>query len=410
MELKIKYTQLFGIVIILTAIIGFTPMLYQSGIIYFIMEFLSLYIVLLHYQNQNFRANFPLIANVLFYIILVFLYRAFGISDINWGATIKNTLFFMTILLMPFTSSFSYKQSKWLVLMILTIVVINIFDNIRLCLMHPEIFVAVNRDFMIDEIEGVGNIGGSGWYNSICFFFMVCFFGFLSCKKKIKNVMLVSSIVSGLFVIAFCLKASVIVFAVLSAILLVIAKKIKSLSRFLFIGAFIAIFAYLFVALFADVITDFLLSTVERRLASRMIVFVDPESMEANSGVATMEARGQLWIVSIKTWLSNPINFLFGVGDHHGEYDVLGNHSDLFDTFGRYGLFGAFLIFNILRLSSKYVLSLFDKEDRLQILSMFMILLLFGFTKGIFLHAIGCSLFLILPLLSNIKMKEDNNN
>lgn len=414
MGYTIKNTQLLGIVIVMTAIIGFTPILQSSGILFLFIEFLSLYMFLLYYRNLNFGTTFPLIANVFFYVILIYLYRALNISDINWGQTIYKTLFFIPILLMPFVSSLSLKQSKWLILMVLAVVVVDILDNIRLCLLHPDIFLAVNRDFMVEEIEGVGNIGGSAWYNSICFFFLVCFFGFLNCKKKgIRYAMLLSSLVSGLFVIVFCLKASVIVFTIMSAIILVFAKKTKSISRFLFIGILIAIFSYLFIVLFADVITDFLFSVAEERLASRMMVFIDPESMEANSGVSTMNARGHLWMVSINTWLSNPVNFLFGIGDHHDTFNPektgIGNHSDLFDTFGRYGLFGVLLIFNILRLSSKYVLSLYSKKYRLQILNIVMILILFGFTKGIFKYAIGCSLFLILPLLSNIIMEEDNN-
>lgn len=416
MELKIKYTQILGIVFILTAIIGFTPLLYRSGIILLLIELLSLMVVVQNSHYSVFRSNIPLVANVFFYLLIVFSYRALGISDISWGSTISHSLFFIPILLLPFVSLFSPKKSEWLILIMVTVVVVVICDNIRLCLMHPEILLEVNRDFMVSEIEGVGNIGGSGWYNSITFFFVTCFFCFLNCEnKKIKYAMLVSSVISGVFVIAFCLKASVIVFTILSAVLLVFAKKTKSLSRFICIGTFISLFAYLFVALFADVITDFLISTAEKRLASRMMVFVDPESMEASSGVGTMNARGRLWMVSVNTWLSNPINFLFGIGDHHAlsAHDIIkngiGNHSDLFDSFGRYGLIGVFFIFNILRLGCKYIVSLFENEKKLQIIVVFFILIVYGFTKGIFKYAIGCSIFLILPLLSNIKMKEDKN-
>lgn len=416
MVFKIKYTRLLGIVIILTAIIGFTPLIYHSGKILLLIEVISMVVVILNSQNSVFRGNIPLVVNVFFYVALVLLYRAFGISDVNWGATIGHTLFFIPILLMPFTSLFSKKQTERLILIMISVVLIDIIDNIRLCLLHPEVLLAVNRDFMIDEMEGIGNIGGSGWYNIITFFFMVCFFCFLNFrKKKIKYAMLLSSIVSGVFVIAFCLKASVIVYVVLSAVLLVFAKKTKTMSRFMRIGIITMVLAYLFVVLFVDVITDFLVDSIGGRLSRRLMVFVDSDSMEASGGVSTLNARGRLWLLSVDTWLSNPVYFLFGIGDHHAlnMSDIvkcgIGNHSDLFDTFGRYGLLGAFFVFNIFRLSYKYIASLFDKDNKLQVLVIFLVLIMYGFTKGIFKYGIGCSVFLILPLFANINLKENCN-
>lgn len=410
MVYKISNTNLLKIVLILTAIVGFTPMIYHSGKILLLMEIVSLMVVIQNSQYITFRSNISLVFNVVIFIILVIFYRVLGISDVNWGPIINDTLFFVPILLMLFTPLLSPKQSEWLIFIMITVVVVVIFDNIRLCLTHPEILLAVNRDKMIDEMEGVGNIGGSAWYNSICFFFMVCFFFFLNCKKKkIKRAMLISSLVSGVFVIAFCLKASVIVYVVLSTVLLVFAKKTKTMSRFMRIGIITMVLAFLFVVLFADVITDFLVNSIGGRLSRRLMVFVDSDSMEASGGVRTLNARGRLWMVSVDTWLSNPVNFLFGIGDHDAEYSVektgIGHHSALFDLLAKYGFIGAFFVFNILRLSCKYIMSLFDKEKRLQVLVIFLILILFGFTKGIFRYAIGCSLFLILPLLSNIEKR-----
>ena len=51
----------------------------------------------------------------------------------------------------------------------------DIFTNIRLCILHPELLVYVNRNILTDEMEGIGNVGASVWYNGIYFFFTICF-------------------------------------------------------------------------------------------------------------------------------------------------------------------------------------------------------------------------------------------
>ena len=127
-----------------------------------------------------------------------------------------------------------------------------------------------------------------------------------------------------------------------------------------------------------------------------------------------MDARENLWLVSIKSWLSNLLTFFFGIGDHRASEDIssvaktgIGNHSDLFDTLGRYGLIGSLLIMNIFRLSFKHILSLFDKSRKLQVMVIFMVLILYGFTKGIFVLGVGCALFLILPIISILLQKRN---
>lgn len=406
--------HMLGFVVLLMVIVGFTPILH-SGAIFLFTGMISYAVVFLNSGRKCPRNNFALIANVCLYLVMCFLYRLFNISTAAWGAIFLHTLFFSPILIMPFaTGSFSKSQQRRLLFIILVIVVANIVDNIRLVLANPELLVMVNRNFLTDEINGIGNVGGSKWLNSIFFFFISCFFCYLNSKDKhIKLFTLLSAILSGVFVVVYCVKASVIVFTVFSAALIVFAKKTQNLSKFLRIAIISGVLAFLFVVLFADVLTEFLMSAVEKRVASRLIMLIDSDSMEAGSGVRTMNARENLWFVSIETWLSSPINFLFGIGDHRASFGVavsetgIGNHSDLFDTLGRYGLVGSLLILNIFRLSFKYILSLFEDNCKLQVMVIFLILFLYGFTKGIFVPGVGCAMFLMLPIISIILQNED---
>lgn len=415
----IKKTHLYilGFVFLLMVLVGYTPILHK-GIVFFLTGMVAFAVLVLNSGRNSSRNNNALIVNVFFYITMCCVYKVLNISTAGWGAIFLHILFFVPILLMPFvTVSFSKSQSRYLFLMMVAIVVANIVDNIRLVLANPELLVMTNRNFLTDELDGIGNVGGSKWLNAVFFFFVACFFFYINSKDKlIKYAALFSAILSGLFVIVFCVKAAVTVFTVFSAVLLVYAKRTQNFSRFLSVGVFTAVFAFLFVVFFADVLIDFLLSNAPKKLASRLIMLIDSDNTDAASGVRTMDARENLWLVSIKSWLSNFLTFLFGIGDHRASEEIssvaktgIGNHSDLIDTLGRYGLIGSLLILNIFRLSFKYILSLFEKSRKLQLMIIFMVLIIYGFTKGIFVLGVGCAIFLMLPLMSILLQKENVN-
>ena len=217
--------------------------------------------------------------------------------------------------------------------------------------------------------------------------------------------MLACSILSAVFLLFFCLKAAIIVFTVMSVFFLVYAKRTKYFQRMLVSLLIASLFVLLFVGLFADIIIDFLKSIISsERLVERLILFIDSDSSEANAGASTMNARGELWMISINTWLSNPINFLFGVGAPSPlDYDSgVGNHSDFFDSFARYGLIGCLLIFNSLRMSYKYIITLFEVKVRLQVIVIVILFALFSVVKGVFSPAIGSVMFIIFPISAKL--------
>ena len=296
-------------------------------------------------------------------------------------------------------------------MIMLLIISMDIIDNIRLCLLYPELAAVCNRATKADEeIAGISiNIGGSKWYNAVFFFFTICFFAYLNIKEKVyKRIMLVCSALAALFILGFCVKASVIVFTIFSAVLLFFAKRSNGATYFLLI-ALISGVAMFYVNIYSDEIVSFLSSSVSsERLASRLISLIDSESEEAASGVGTMNARRALWMVSIDTWTDNIANFIYGIGAHHADVGSgvsnksigIGNHSDFFDTPAKYGIFGLVLIFTILRLSFKWILSIYNKKYHFQLYVIFGMFVLFGFTKGVFTPGVGCAMFLLLPLLS----------
>lgn len=401
MKRKLPVNSL-GLLVLLIVALGFTPIL-RSVFIYLVVALYSLFVIVQHSKFRSFRRNNSLVTNVSAFIFMVLLYKILNVSTAATISIIQDILFFIPLLLMPLIVTFSLnrKQSKWIIGLILIIVAINIADNIRLCILHPELMYFVNRNVQIDDIEGIGNVGASTWYNGIYFFFTICFFAFINTDSKMmKRAMLASSILSALFIFFFCLKASIIVFTILSVFLLVYAKRKKSFASLVLVG----IFSFLFVLIFADIIVDMLRSMISSdRLLTRLIMLIDADNAEAGVGEHSLNARSMLWMESINTWLANPVNFLFGIGAppvsdaHLG----VGQHSSFFDSFAKYGLIGGFLIFNSLRISYKYIRSLYARTERLQIFAIAMLFMFFCITKGVFTPAIGSMLFIMLPLLSN---------
>ena len=408
--LKIKINTISGLLLgatmLLITVLGFTPSLrVGSHWLYLVIGLLVVLVVAFNIKTKGFRQNMPLILSACTYILMVLCYKVLNISTASTIWILRHAYFFIPIMLMPLIPELFSNRKKlfWMIGLMLFVVADNVIDNIRLCLKHPELFLTVNRDLKLGDMEELGNIGGSQWYNSIFFFFLICFFVYINSNKKyMKKVLLTCSILSAVFLLFFCLKASIIVFTLLSVFLLFYAKRVKNMRRLLVSLLLVYLFVMLFIGLYANELMEMLQSMITSdRLLGRLMMLIDPESAEASAGTGTMHARSELWMVSINTWLSNPVNFLIGVGDTPAiDYTQVGHHSSFFDLFAGYGLIGGFLVFNSFRMSYKYIQSLFGEKEKSQILVMAMLFILFGVTKGVFYPAIGCSLFLLLPLLS----------
>lgn len=211
-------------------------------------------------------------------------------------------------------------------------------------------------------------------------------------------------LLSAVYIFVFCLKASIIVFTCMSAYLLYFAKRNNKMSAFILRLAIPSLLVLIFIALFEDIIIEWISNFFQAdRLSQRLIFIIDSDRADSMA-YNTVDARANLWLVSINSWLDNPISFIFGIGDHRVVEGVataqtgLSQHSDFFDSLGRYGLIGLFLLTAIFKMSFTYMMSFFEKKYKLQLLVIVMMFVMFGFTKGVFKPDIACSLFLLLPM------------
>ena len=399
---------IFGIIIVLSAIVSFTPILNRS-LFFIIIGALIFFYSIFHANDKLFRSNISLLICTYFYILLCIAYSFLGISSISLGVLIHHLFFFICILTMLlYPTLLSEKQCKWTFLLVVFVILFNILDNIRLCIIYPEILALVNR-FRDNPLGVLINIGGAKFYDGVLFFYIISLLFFLNSQdKKYKRISFVCAIVSAVFIFGFCLKATTLVYAALSTFLLYFARRAKTIRKFAYKICGPALLLYIIAFLFSDFIVDMLFSLFSsERLAQRLAFLIDSENSPSASG--TVDARSNLWMLSISTWTESIQNFFFGIGDHtvdwerQSAYSVgIGKHSDLFDSLAKYGLLGMSVLSLFFYHYFKYVCSIFKEEYKIQIIVVFLMFFIVFITKVVFFPELGFMMFVFLPMVGKL--------
>ena len=240
-------STIFCIALAAAAVVGFTPII-AAAIGYPILTVLAFIAIAPNLSKLFERKNSLLTTCISLYLFVGVVYSLFGVSD-GFGTIVLHMQFFICILLMLLIpTSLSYQHWLWILPVMLLVVCANILDNIRLCNIYPEIAAAVNRSMDMAELIGTKiNIGGSQWYNGVFMFFTVCFFAFLNAERRLyKFIMLGCSILAGVFIFGYCLKASVIVFTVMAAVLLFLAKRSGNNTSYVVVISLVFFILYLY--------------------------------------------------------------------------------------------------------------------------------------------------------------------
>lgn len=399
MYMVMRGNKVIFIFLLLWSVVSCTPILSRPS--YYVALF-SFAIAVLILCQSSIKRQRPLLFGITLYIIIAMSYKLVGFSSAEWGNYMNQLSFFIPILLMVLIpEKLSLKQTRFLWWLMIVVMAFNIADNIRLSILYPEIN-AVSRLYLDEDFLSSINAGGTSFYTFSLLFFNICFLVYLNCKeKKIKYLSFAICVLSSIYILVFCLKASVVVYYILSLALQFFAYKTKKPTLFIFVLVFSGLFAFSIIALFQDAIVDFIVSvSPNERLTARLVTLIDAENAEANMN--TITGRANLYLLSIDTWLSSFPNFIFGIGDHRAAQGAfatgIGQHADLLDSLARYGILGLVSLFLIFKYSFRFILSIFDKKYKLQLATIFFILILCGFTKGIFSSGVGCVVFLFLPL------------
>lgn len=394
--------RMLEVIVILIAIISSTPLL-ERAVLLALASFLIIVYLKMSAGSNVISKNFSFVPSSILYIVLIFIYTLLGFSDTSPVSYTVSIIFFLSILLTPFIPVMdTVKRMKKVWKLMVLIGLLNVVYNIYLCIRYPEINWQGARELFSEEMLAGMNIGGTRFYSFLLFFFDVCFFVYLNCKQKgMKYFSLLCSIITAIYICVFCLKATVVVFFLLSIVLLIYSRRRVKMTRFMTILAVTGVLMIVIITNFEEEIIKFIVSvSPSDRLSVRLVTLIDSDSDAASS--VTLTNRTDLYMLSVKTWLSSPFSFLFGIGDHGSAANValsgIGHHSDFLDTLGRYGILGFMLIASAILKGFKLVIQQFEMRYKLQIFSIFFIFILCGFTKAVFLPGVGFVLFILLPL------------
>lgn len=250
-----------------------------------------------------------------------------------------------------------------------------------------------------DGLTGL-NLGGSGFINMAVFYSCMMFMAFLQSDKNKEKILFFIYFCISVYFITFCsLKASALLFMLVSMFLMYVSVKSKKhigmLLPLVIIGGGMIYFFH------NDIIYFFINIIDSDRITARLSVLTTEGDLEDSS---SFSARGELWQVSLHSWLSSIESFFFGIGDHDWkrflttEASGIGNHADMLDVLGRYGVVGALILYSTIKIYYDYLQKRFGSLFKFEILSFIILLLAIGFTKRFLTAQQAIVIFILFPL------------
>lgn len=394
------------LLILIATIVISTPILNRSSYLALVCVVLWIYMLVSNNLLSAHR-NAKLTVSAVLFLGIVFGYRFIGYSDAAWGNYLNQLCFYTCMLFMIMFQKGGH-LNKFFLLAIWGVLVFNIVDNIFLSYLYPELNYA--RLYQEEDFLQSINAGGPSFYMFVLFVFNICFFVFLNCKfKSLRFLMLASCILSATYILGFCYKGITVIFFFFSLVSIYYAKRTKKTSLFVVVSLSLFLLTFVMVQLFSDALVDTIKAvSPNERLTARLVGLINADDVEADTSSAT--SRTHLYIMSIKTWLSDISNIVYGIGDHRVQFGAaqtgISQHSDLLDILPIYGLVGLVFIWIIFKNAYKIIVSYFDNEYKLQVSTILMLFVLYGLVEKIFNPMAGCVVFLLLPLSANLVNKN----
>lgn len=337
------------------------------------------------------KEDLKLIVVLICWFALIILYRILRISSAEWGNYMNTICFFSPVLMMLFVKKYmSLRQKKILANGILLIIVIGLADGI----------ILISESIDPTSVNTVALLS-----------FDACLFLFLNSRNVKKKIWYLIIMAEAFFYIVFCgMRGSVVIFLLLSIFLIIFSRFFNQKTTKTIWFVLLAIL-FLLMIFFSESILIFLISiTNSERLVARFrdLLNVLQKGLTENS----LSGRWGLIMLSLQTFCRNFNSILVGIGDHRYENTFgldgyyasgIGGHSEFIDTLARYGVLGAIITIVLFYLIYKNLIKKqYNKSYRFQILSIALVFLMIGFTKGLYLPNIGIISFLLFPLLPEL--------
>lgn len=274
------------------------------------------------------------------YILLIIFYRLIGLTVAPFSA-LANYPSWLLIMIVGMTAIhiISYKQMR-----------IFFWFFIGFTVLNMVLFVRSNLELsLMADYDDITEAGRTMYGTSIMLITCIVFSSFFKAERFWHKIVFICFCAFSIFTITVVLqKATNIVLALLSMVLIYIFSRINNRRKSVFIIVFasIVLLSIYFSGILFEAL-DWLSENVEGRMESRIrslaILLATGDSMEAGGSVA--ERSELMW----RSWNTFIKHFFFGAGDHRGENPLIGNHSELVDNLARYGIIGATILWGLLK-------------------------------------------------------------
>ncbi len=346
------------------------------------------------------------------YVVLFTVYKVLKISSSGlsyYSTTVKFLL--IALILIVYYDILSPKQKYFLLNLTVVAIIVNIIENVRLYFQYGAfrfVYLFQKRRFTTNSVNTV-------YVTAVFFFAAALFIYFLHADKKkpAKWISLILSFLMFFFCVAIAQRTIILLLGMIMFPLLIVANAKNKRQFFIILATFTVIIVLLWL-FYKDILTGFAKLTRSSRIQTRvdqLISYLSSGGSEAFEGSGA--ARMDRIMTSVHTWLSSPVKFFFGAGDHRGSYDIIGNHSQIVDEFAKYGLVGGLVMLYMIWLYFKHIAksvkTVISNPLFRQLLIILFIIIVRACIGGIFEPVMGIQMFLIIPFIFEIleKRKEE---
>lgn len=400
------------LIIVAMAVISFTPIIERNQSVFWMPSLFILWCLsAISISNKKFNI---LPDGPLFWAIMLILWQVFlsviGINGTNiWGHIAMAPKYGIILIALFVLSNYGYKEKIMLLVMLSIIFVFNVLDNDINAWGHPEYFLGLNTNITYAKTT---NFGSTPMTTCCLFFFPFVFL--LMTDKNLKRFRWLSLFLFAIIGYYFFYLNSRGIAFFLSLFFFwefFIASRTSNKPHRIGYFLIILIASYLIYIIALESLLNQLLNMFSKNnnLVERFSEI--QEYSEYGEASGSLSGRLFLYSLSLKTWLSSPINFFLGVGVHEYENSIfgltvsgVGHHSEFFDFLAYYGIIGGFLLYKLLSISFGRIIKGINCVDLYnKYLSVIVVFVLYGMVNNV-MDSLGVSMvsFIVVPLIFDI--------
>lgn len=378
----------------LIALFGFTPLLSRLEIPYVKVLLIVLWIVtsIVIKRPSNVKQPRSVVKWWGLYMALVYISCIVGHSSNSLNFFISNlTQYCIPFIMVTVLCKYNLREKKFLWIIIATLIVVNLVQNIFTGLIIPDYFYGLDG---IDTSASVKltNAGGTGMVMQCMFSVVIWTMVFCYSNRKLLSVILVVMCVFYITILNSRTTALLVLGVEVIGLLFVLTgNRVSKISKKKII--FFSLLAIIIISVFFTSIIEELLGVFEnsKDMTDRL---TDLKSVAEGEDIemlrdGSLAQRYLLWTTSINTFLASIPNFLFGIGDDFSTYDMagllksgIGRHSEFFDLAAKYGLLGIIIIYKGWRSTFQLLRNICHSEEMKYLLGVFIVaFIIYGFVN-----------------------------